>query len=61
MSTETEPRSDMGIGLAVLCSLLAGAGAVWMYLGAPDRAAAWGFGMAMTFGALAVGAIHLYR
>jgi hypothetical protein len=56
----TETRTDMGIGLAVLCTLLAGAGAIGMYLGAPERPAAWGFGAAMVFGALAVGAIHVY-
>ncbi|WP_135820005.1 DUF7525 family protein [Halostella litorea] len=52
--------SDKGIGFAMLFSLLAVAGTVGMYLGAPGRAAAWGFGAAVLFASLAVAYIHVY-
>jgi zinc transporter ZupT len=59
MATETG-RTDKGIGLGVLFSLLAGVGALGMYLGAPDQLAAWGFALAVLAGSLAVVAIHVY-
>jgi hypothetical protein len=57
----TETSSDMGIGLAVLFSLLAGVGALGMYLGAPEPTAGFAFAAAMVFGALGVAALHLYE
>jgi len=59
MATESV-GTDMGIGLGVLFSLLAGVGALGMYLGAPDELAAWGFALAVLAGSLAVVAIHVY-
>ncbi|WP_162991531.1 DUF7525 family protein [Halostella salina] len=59
MATDTV-ASDKGIGFAMLFSLLTAAGAVGMYVGAPERAAAWGFGAAMLFASLAVAYIHVY-
>jgi len=53
-------ESDKGIGLGILFSLLAGAGAVGMYLGAPESLAAWAFAAAMILGSLSVVAIHFY-
>lgn len=50
----------MGLGTGVLFSLLAGLGAVGMFVGAPDELSAWAFGAAMLFGSLAVVAIHAY-
>lgn len=59
MSTDTV-ASDKGIGFAVLFSLLAIGGAVGMFVGAPEQAAAWGFAAAMLFASLAIAYIHVY-
>jgi hypothetical protein len=56
----TETGTDMGIGLGVLFSLVAGTGAMGMYLTAPEPTAGYAFAGAMIFGALAVAALHLY-
>lgn len=45
----------------MLFSVLAVLAAVGMYVGAPQRAAAWAFGGAMVLGALAVASLHLYE
>jgi len=57
---ETAASTDMGVGLTVLFSLLTLGGAVGMYVLAPERAAAWAFGAAVVFGALAVVAAQAY-
>lgn len=59
MSTETA-ADDKGVGLTVLLTLLAAAGALGMFLGAPDPVAGWAFAAAMLLGTLAVVAVHLY-
>jgi hypothetical protein len=60
MATETDSQTDMGIGLAVLFSVLAGVGALGMLVGAPELTAAWAFAGAVIFGSVAVVAIHVY-
>jgi hypothetical protein len=57
----SEASTDMGMGLAVLFSLLAGVGAIGMYLGAPEPTAGFAFAAAMVFGAIGVAALHLYE
>lgn len=59
MATETV-ETDMGLGLGVLCTLLAGVAALGMFLGAPGDASGWAFGAAVVFGSLAVVALHAY-
>lgn len=59
VETETS-TSDMSIGLATLFVLLAAAGALLTYLSPGVPLAGWGFAAAMTAGALAIAAIHLY-
>lgn len=57
--TET-PASDMSVGLATLFVLIAAAGALLTFLSPAVPLAGWGFAAAMTAGALAVAAVHLY-
>ena len=59
VETET-PASDMSLGLATLFVLIAAAGALVTYLSPAVPLAGWGFAAAMTAGALAVAALHLY-
>lgn len=59
VETET-PASDMAVGLAALFVLVAAAGALVTYLSPGGPLAGWGFAAAMTAGALAVAAIHVY-
>lgn len=59
VETET-PASDMSVGLATLFVLIAAAGALITFLSPAVPLAGWGFAAAMTAGALAVAAVHLY-
>ncbi|RQG89483.1 DUF7525 family protein [Natrarchaeobius chitinivorans] len=59
MTTQSE-STDKGLGLALAFGVLATIGALVMVTGAPDIEAAWGFGAAVLFSALAVVGIHLY-
>jgi hypothetical protein len=59
MATSSE-TTDKGLGVPLVCSVLAVIGAAVMLVGAPEITAAWGFAGAMLFGVLAVLAIHLY-
>ncbi|QSG06748.1 DUF7525 family protein [Halapricum desulfuricans] len=53
--------SDMDVGLAMLFGALAIAGTAVMYLAVDTQVlAATGFAVAVTAGALAVGALHVY-
>jgi hypothetical protein len=61
MATHSAGTSDKGVGIAVLCAVLAGLGALVMFVGAPDVTAAWGFAGAMLFGVLAVAGVHIYE
>jgi len=61
MTASASQSTDKGIGIAVLCAVVAGLGALAMFGGAPDVTAAWGFAAAMLFGALSVVAIHVYE
>lgn len=56
----TTGTTDKGIGLLLVLGAVAVLGAVGMYVGAPEDAAAWSFALAMVAGALAVIAVHLY-
>jgi hypothetical protein len=57
---EQTPGTDKSVGLTVLFSLLTVGGAFGMVVLAPERAAAWAFGAAVVFGALAVVAVQAY-
>jgi hypothetical protein len=58
--TTQQAGTDMGIGLALLFAALGVVGTLAMFLGAPDALSAYGFAAAVTFGALAVVALHVY-
>jgi hypothetical protein len=58
---ETESRTDKGVGLAVLCSILTLGAAVLMYAAAPELGSALGFALAMWFSGMAVFVVHVYR
>ncbi|WIV67261.1 DUF7525 family protein [Natrialbaceae archaeon AArc-T1-2] len=60
MANATESTTDKELGLALILGFIAAAGAVGMFVGAPEIEAAWGFAAAMVFSTLAVVAIHLY-
>ena len=53
-------RSDMGVGLAVLFTLVACAAAAVAFVNPGTVTAAWGFAAAMVTGVLAIAAVHLY-
>jgi hypothetical protein len=62
MATDTV-ESDMGVGMGLLFSVLAGVGAVVMFGAAfaeLQLTAAWGFALAMVAGTLAVVAAQVY-
>jgi hypothetical protein len=62
MATDTV-ESDMGVGMALVFSVLAGIGAVVMFgaaFGGLQLTAAWGFALAMVAGTLAVVAAQVY-
>ncbi|AEH37290.1 DUF7525 family protein [Halopiger xanaduensis] len=59
MATETE-STDKGVGLALGCGAIAVLGALLMVIGAPEIQAAWGFGAAVLFSAIAVVGLHLW-
>ncbi|MEY7848022.1 hypothetical protein AB7C87_02310 [Natrarchaeobius sp. A-rgal3] len=59
MATQTE-STDKGLGVALALGALATVGALVMLVSAPEIEAAWGFGAAVLFSALAVVGIHLY-
>lgn len=60
MATETM-ESDKGIGLTVLLSLLALAGAGLTYQAHGTELSGWGFAAAMVFAMLVVAVIHVYE
>ncbi len=52
--------TDMGVGLSVLFTLVAVAGAGVMFVMPSTEIGAWGFALAILGGVLAVSASHLY-
>ncbi|SNZ13221.1 hypothetical protein SAMN06269185_2083 [Natronoarchaeum philippinense] len=60
MTATSAQGTDKGIGIAVLCAVVAALGAMVMFVGAPDVTAAWGFAAAMVFGVLSVVGAHAY-
>ncbi|WP_458205299.1 DUF7525 family protein [Haladaptatus sp. NG-SE-30] len=52
--------TDMGVGLSVLFTLVAVAGAALTFVTPGTETAAWGFATAVTAGVLAVAANHVY-
>ncbi|WP_224269270.1 DUF7525 family protein [Haloprofundus salinisoli] len=59
MATQTT-RTDMGIGIAMLFSMLTLVGAAVMLAGPNQFTQAWGFAGAMVAASLAVAAVHVY-
>ncbi|QCJ48136.1 MULTISPECIES: DUF7525 family protein [Haloprofundus] len=59
MATQTT-QTDMGIGVAMLFSVLALVGAAVMLVGPDQLTQAWGFAGAMVAASLAVVAVHVY-
>ncbi|SDF94680.1 DUF7525 family protein [Halorientalis regularis] len=58
---ETGLQSDKALGLGLLFGALGIAGAVVMYVAAAQQLlAGWGFALAIVFGSLAVGVIHVF-
>ncbi len=60
MADSTGSATDKGLGLTLGLAALATLGALAMLIGAPEIEAAWGFGAAVIFAALAVVAIHVW-
>lgn len=56
----TAESTDMGLGLGLAFGALAVGGALVSLLAPGTEIAAWGFAAAMTLGALAVAALHVY-
>ncbi|WP_266077186.1 DUF7525 family protein [Haladaptatus caseinilyticus] len=52
--------TDMGVGLSVLFTLVAVAGAGLTFVTSGTETAAWGFAIAVIAGILAVSASHVY-
>ncbi len=60
MADPRESATDKGLGLTLGLAALATLGGIGMLIGAPDIEAAWGFGAAVVFAALAVVSIQLW-
>ena len=56
----TAESTDLGLGLGLTLGALAVGGTLVTLLAPGTEAAAWGFAAAMTLGALAIAAIHVY-
>lgn len=67
MATQTESSTDKGVGLTMALGALVVVGALAMIVGAlelggvDDIMAAWGFGAALVFAAIAVVGVHLWE
>ena len=60
MAEHETGATDKGIGLATLFTLLAAGATIAMFVEPGSELAAWGFAGAVTAGALAVSAVHLF-
>lgn len=58
MTSHLEVRQDVGIGLAIALTIVAGIGGSLMIAGAADELAAVGFAIAVIAGLLAIWAVH---